>query len=280
MAKLSLKRYLSLLALYAKMDLAWLLRDTKFALLAILSDVIANLSSIAGVFLLAWRFDGIGGMNRYEVLFMLAYANILSGLLQMWGGYNAFYVSRIIGRGQWEHMFTMPLPFGVQLSMGILPFTCSSNLLSGLLLLWASVLKLGLVLPWWWVLSFLGNLLISLVILVGLSYLAASLSFYAPVQCEEISSYVLSALTYINTFPLSGMPLYVQLPLLTIFPAGLLAWFPSLALLGKPPLGLSAVFPLLFAIVVVLITGYFFQKGFRYYVQKGINRYSSMGHRR
>ena len=67
------RRFLSLYGIYARMDLAWLLRDTKFALLAIFSDMCANLSSIAGVFLLAWRFDGLG---RHEQIRSAAHAGV------------------------------------------------------------------------------------------------------------------------------------------------------------------------------------------------------------
>lgn len=145
-----IKRYFELLGLYARMDLSSLARDSKFMSIAIAADLISNLSSISGVFLLAWKFGGIGGMDRYEVLFMLAYGNIVMGFLNMMGGCNALFPSRIIGRGQWEHMFIMPLPYAVQLTVGIFPFTCSGSLLSGIALLWIAVRRLKGLLPWWW----------------------------------------------------------------------------------------------------------------------------------
>ncbi|MCL2605117.1 MAG: hypothetical protein FWD90_11620 [Defluviitaleaceae bacterium] len=52
-AAYKIKQIFSLYALYAKMDLAWLLRDRTFAVLAVLADVISNLSSVTGIFLLA-----------------------------------------------------------------------------------------------------------------------------------------------------------------------------------------------------------------------------------
>ncbi len=279
MGKLTFKRILALLGVYARMDLASLLRDTSFALYAITADTIANISGISGIFLLAWRFDGIGGMGKYEVLFMLAFANIVNGLLQIAGGCNALYVSRIIGRGQWEHMFIMPLPFGVQLMIGIFPFTCMSNFFTGIILMIISVIKLGLVMQWWWLPVFVGYVVVAAIVYIALSYLASSLAFYAPVQCEEISSYVLGALSHTSTFPLSGMPRFLLLPLLTVLPAGLIAWFPSLVLLGKRPLDLSALLPVFVALILSLSAAYFFKKGFRYYVKKGINRYIWGGHR-
>ncbi len=56
-------RYFQLLAIYARMDFASLTRDAKFMTLVIIADIMSNLSSISGVFLLAWKFGGIGGMT-------------------------------------------------------------------------------------------------------------------------------------------------------------------------------------------------------------------------
>ena len=276
------RRFLSLYALYAKMDLAWLLRDKTFAILAVLADVTSNLSSVTGVFLLTWRFDGIGGMCRFQVLFMLAYSTIITGIFQtLCSGGNTGHISRRIGRGQFEHMFIQPMSLPSQLvTEGFIPFTGSSNLISGTIIMIIATENLGIALPWWWILSLIGNLIVTMAITVGLSYLASSLTFYAPVQAEEISSYVIDAFGHISTFPLSGMPVRLQLPLLTIIPTGLLAWFPTLALFGETPFGLTAWYPLLFAIGLWMIAAYFFRKGLRYYVKKGINRYHPMGHRR
>lgn len=278
----NIKRFLSLYALYAKMDLAWLLRDTVFAILAITADLISNLSSVTGVYLLAWRFGGIGGMNQYEVLLMLGYATTITGIFQtFFSGNNTGHISRRIGRGQLEHMFIQPLPLPVQLlTEGFIPFSGSSNLFSGVAIMWAALCKLDIALPWWWIFSLLGNLIITITIILGQSYLASSITFYAPVQAEEISTYIIDGTGNISSFPLSGMPIYLQIPLLTFIPAGLLAWFPTLALLRKPPLGLSSAYPLLFAIALSVAASYFFRKGLKYYVQKGINRYSAIGHRR
>lgn len=260
------------------MDLASLMRDGKFMAIAITADIVSNISSISGVFLLAWKFGGIGGMDRFEVLFMLAYGNIVMGFLNMMGGCNALFPSRIIGRGQWEHMFTIPLPYAVQLTVGIFPFTGSSCFLSGIGMLWVAVSRMGRALPWWWPASLVFHLIISMVIVVAVSYLFSTLAFYAPVQCEEICSTVVYSMGHTRTFPLSGMPLYIRYPLLTVFPAGLLAWFPTTVLLGKAAVW-ENFYPPLFALLLSFIAAYFFRKGFAYYVTKGINRYVSGGHR-
>lgn len=273
-----MKRYFELLGIYARMDLYSLVRDMKFMLIVIAADLISNISSVSGIFLLAWKFGGIGGMDRFEVLFMLAYGNIVMGFLNMMGGCNALFPSRIIGRGQWEHMFIMPLPYAVQLTVGIFPFTGSGSLLSGLVILSVAISNIETALPWWWPGALVFQLLISMVIVVACSYLFSSLAFYAPVQCEEISSTVVYSMEHTMTFPLSGMPLYIRYPLLTIFPAGLMAWFPTMLLLGKRPV-FENVYPAVFALLISLAAAYYFKKGFRYYVQKGINRYVSGGHR-
>jgi len=274
--KISIKRWLQILKIYAKMDLAALMRDTKFMVIAILSDISSDISSISGIFLLAWRFDGIGGLGRYEILFMLAYGCIVNGVIMVLDSGNATFPSRIIGRGQWEHKFIMPLPYYVQM-FAFSPFTCSGKLITGIILMSVAVANLP-VLPVWWIIVLIFNIIISIIILVALSYLVSSLAFYAPVQCEEISSSLRYSVEYTATFPLSGMPLYIQLPLLTIFPAGLIAWLPSLIILGKISV-ITNIYPIFAAAFISVIAAYCFRKGFKYYVKKGINRYVPGGHR-
>lgn len=282
MAKLNFRQFLRLYGIYAKMDLAWLLRDKLFAVTAILSDFLSNIAAITGVFLLACKFGGIGGMNQYEVLLMLAYTTLVTAIFQtFFAGNNTGHISRRIGRGQMEHMFLQPLSLPAQLlTEGFIPFSGSSNLVSGTVILCIAATHLGISLTWWWILSLIGNLIVTTVILLGSSYLAASLTFYAPVQTEEISTYILDTQSSLSVFPLSGMPLVLQLPLLTILPSGLLGWFPTLVLLGKPPLGFSGAYPIIFALALSAAAAYFFRKGLHHYVKKGINRYLPYGHRR
>jgi len=264
------------------MDLAWLFRDAKTALLAILADGISNLSAVTGIFLLAWRFDGIGGMDKYEVLFMLAYTTIITGLYTTFcAGCNVGHISRVIGRGQLEHLFIQPLPIPIQLfTLGFCPISGSANIFIGATIMGIAAYNLSLTLTWWWILSLIGNLIVTIAIILGQSYLASSLAFYAPVQAEEISSLVIDDFSYVGTFPLSGMPKHIQISLITIIPTGLLAWFPTLVLFGKSPFGLPRWYPLLFAIILWIIALYFFKKGLSHYLTKGINRYYSIGHRR
>ena len=280
--KISLRRILSLYALYARMDLDFLIRDVRIALMAITADLLSNLAGVSAIFLLAWRFDGVGGMSRWDVLFMLGYVTCVTCLYQLFFSNNNGHVSRRIGRGQVDHMFLQPLPFTVQLlTDGFIPFTGSQNLFFGMgISLWA-LHGMGRVINPLWILGLVAYLIISLSIIVGLSYLFSSLAFRRQVAFEEIATTVIDDITgVLGNYPLSGMPLTVQWTLISVVPAGLLGWFPAMALLGKTPLGLSVFYPLLVAVIIWILAGFAFKKGLMYYVKIGSNRYFAGGHRR
>ena len=275
-------RFLRLYALYGKMDLAWFLRDTKFAILGIFADIIANFSAIGSIFLLAWKFDGVGGMSKYEVLFMLGYTTLVTGIFTtLCANGNTGHISRRIGRGQMDHMMIQPLPLPVQLLVdGFIPFTGSSNLWSGLLVIAVSVHMIGITLPWWWIFSLIANLFITITIILSQSYIYSTAAFYAPAAAEEIASTVIDLQGNLSQYPLSGMPLKLQISLIAVFPAGLLGWFPTLVLLGRAPLNLPSVFPALMAVVLFITAQFVFRKGLKHYVKSGSNRYLSRGFRR
>ena len=279
--KITLKRILKLLAISAKVDMVWLLRDTKFAVMCIIGDIINNLATVSGVFLIAVRFGGIGGMSTDEVLFMMAYSTVTTGIFMLFGSSNNLHISRIIGRGQLEHLFIQPLPLSIQLmTNGFAPFTSSSNFIVGIILMVVAIARLGLSVSPIWVLALLVYLLVTIVIMIARAYLVSSITFYAPVAAEEITNTAIDETWLLSTFPLSGMPRFMQIPLLTILPEGLMAWFPALILLGKMQADILALYPMLFALLIALTASYFFKKGLRYYVQKGSNRYVPYGFRR
>ncbi|NLW11973.1 MAG: hypothetical protein GX028_08170 [Clostridiaceae bacterium] len=279
--KAKILRILRLLAISAKMDLVWLLRDTKYAIAGITADIIGNLAVVSSVFLVAVRFGGIGGMSSDEVLFMMVYSTMVTGIFTMFGSGNNIHISRIIGRGQLEHLFIQPLSVRMQLATcGFSPFTGGSNFLVGLILLVIAVRRLELVVTPFWILSLIAYILTTMTVIVARAYLVSSTAFYAPVAAEEIATTAIDDTWFLSTFPLSGMPAYIQLPLITFLPEGLMAWFPSLCLLGRPPLGFSAYYPMLFALVIALVASYVFKKGMNYYVVKGSNRYVPYGFRR
>ena len=279
--KVTLSRMFRLLRIAAKIDMMWLLRDTKYAIAAISADIIANLSAVSGVFLIAVRFGGIGGMSSDEVLFMMSYSTLVTGLFILFGAQNNIHISRIIGRGQLEHLFIQPLPLKAQLlTCGFSPFTGSGNFIVGIILTFISLRRLQLTVTPLWLLSMIGYLLLTMVTIIARAYLVSSLAFWAPAAAEEISSTAIDGTWLLSTFPLSGMPGMIQMPLLTILPEGLMAWFPSLCLLGMPPLGLSPLYPMAYALIISMIAGYFFRKGLNYYVKTGANRYLPYGFRR
>jgi len=220
-------------------------------------------------------------MSTGEVLFMMAYSTLITGIFIMFGSGNNIHISRIIGRGQLEHLFIQPLPLHIQLfTCGFSPFTGGSNFVAGLILMIIAAARLDLQISFLWILSFIAYLLITMIIIVARSYLVSSMAFYSPVAAEEISSTAIEGTWFLSTFPLSGMPKFIQLPLLTILPEGLMAWFPSLCLLGRPPLGLTGYYPMIFALLISLEAGYIFRKGLNYYVKRGSNRYVPYGFRR
>ncbi|MCL2772585.1 MAG: ABC transporter permease [Oscillospiraceae bacterium] len=278
--KMSFKRFLELYAIYARMDLDFL-RDWKVSVMCIIADMLSNIASVSGVFLLAWRFDGIGGMSRWDVLFMLGYVTCITGLFQMFfSSDNTGHISRVIGRGQLDHIFIQPIPLPVHfMTAGFIPFTGCQNLIFGIGIVIWSLDGMGKTPGILWILCLIGYLFISMTIIIGLSYLFSSLTFKWQIAFEEISSTVIDRLTgVLSNYPLSGMPVMIQWTLVTVMPAGLLGWFPACALLlDKPPLGLSVFYPLIIAVLIWTLAAFAFRKGFKYYVRIGSNRYSPYG---
>ncbi|MBP7401498.1 MAG: ABC-2 family transporter protein [Clostridia bacterium] len=277
-----LRQVFALFALYARMDFAWLLRDTMTALLVIAAELTAQVAGVTGVFLIAWRFDGIGGMDRYEVLLLLGFSTMVQGLFSLFfNGGNTGHLSRRIGRGQLEHMMIQPVPLRVQLlTDGFLPASGCSGLVAGTLIAAAAVRRLGLPVTPGWLLLFAGQLIAALAVLLGMLYLGSSAAFWYPSAAEEIATDVYDTAARLSGFPLSDLSRGVQGVLLTALPAGLIAWFPTLVLLGRPPFGLGAWFPFALAALLAVLAGIVMKKGWTYYARQGSPRYSDLGHRR
>lgn len=280
--KITLRRVLRLYLFYAKMDLSWVLRDARYAFFGILADFIMNLSAIGGVFLLSVRFNGVGGMNGDEVLFMLGYGTVATGIyLMFFSNGNVGLISRVIGRGQFDHKLLEPLPLKIQLmTEGFAPVSGSGNFIAGIVLVAAALFRLKVHISVWWAVLLVFSLITTTVITLAELYLCSSLAFWAPVAAEEISSYVGDLNWALSNYPLSGMPVWLRGVLITVLPAGLCAWFPALALLGRSPFGLTLVYPAAVAGVFTTIAVFFFQKGLRHYEKIGSQRYKDLGHRR
>jgi ABC-2 type transport system permease protein len=278
----AIRQIFRLWLLYGRMDLLWLLRDTRTGLMTIVSDIIGSAAGISGVILLSVRFGGIGGMSSDEVLFMLGYATCIDGVFMLFFNMcNVAQISRIIGRGQLDHMLVQPVPLWMQLlTSGFIPFTGSSLMLCGLGLTGWSAARLGLWSHPWWIVWMAVNLPASVAVVMAMSYLAGSSAFYAPVAAEEISSSSFGFFDALKRFPLGGLPRPIQLVLCTVLPAGLVAWFPMMTLLHSPPAGLPVFFLILFALAITTLATYVFRKGFAHYAKNGSIRYSDHGFRR
>jgi len=277
----SIKMIFKLLGRSAKMDLLWLLRDTRYCLLQIFSDSVAALASVSAVLLLSARFGGIGGMTSREILFMCGYAVLIDGvLLALFGGSNAVHISRIIGRGQLDHMLIQPVPLWMQLlTEGFVPFSGSSKLICGVVLLTVSISQLGLAVTPLWLAMLVFSQLCSLATVVSSVYIVSCTAFFAPVAAEEISMVVMELFGDIKLYPLGGLSARAMATFCTIVPVGLAAWFPSSVLLDKTPAGLPYTLTFIIAAILTAIAAYLFKRGIHHYEKSGCIRYTGFGHR-
>ena len=129
----TLRRLLRLWRLYAWMDFMWVTRSfAKFAVYY-LGDAIINAAAISGILLLAERFDGLGPWSKAQVIFLLGYAAMTTGVLEIFCGYNVLFIGRRLGRGQFDHTLLQPQPIWMALlTDGFNPYGASSAFLTGL----------------------------------------------------------------------------------------------------------------------------------------------------
>jgi ABC-2 type transport system permease protein len=277
----TIKRLFQLWALYARMDAGWFLRDTMYCLVNIASDVIGNLTAMAGVFLLSQRFGGIGGMSSGQVLFMLGYACMVDGVVLLFFMMcNVGNISRRIGRGQMDHMLIQPLPLWMQLATeGFIPVSGNSKLLCGAALTAYAACTLHIAATPGWLVSLTVSLVASVAVMIAFSYVASTAAFYAPVAAEEISTTAIDLFS-VKSYPLGGLPLAGKLALCTVLPVGLTAWFPANFLLGLPAAGLPSLMLVVLALLFSTAAALLFKKGMNYYAKSGSTRYNDRGHRR
>jgi ABC-2 type transport system permease protein len=278
--RLTIVRLLRLWRLYAVLDFTFLMADLKLALTWYISDGIVNLASVMATLLLADRFAGIGAWGRDEVIFMLGYATVVSGLMNMLFGYNVLTISRRLGRGQLDHTLIQPQPIWLSLlTEGFMPFSGSPMLLPGIALLVWSAARLPLAITPGWLALLALNLAASSAIVLAFAFLWGSLAFWAPRAAEEISSSSIRLLYQLKAFPLDGLGPLLLSGMLTVLPVGFVAWYPCRALLGLDPSDWAGWVTPLAALIFAIATGWIFRKGMRYYGRTGSQRYSSLGHR-
>ena len=264
---------------YAKMDLLWLLRDTRYFLLQLVSDAVTGICTITGVLLLSVSFGDFSGMSQEEILFMMGYSVFLDGIYTVFFiGNNTSMVSRIIGRGQLDHIMIQPVPLWTQLlAQGFSPFSGSPLLILGTGLSWYGAVRAGVAISPGWVLLFLFYSACSCLIMLSFLYLLSCTAFYSPAAAEEIAGTVRDLFSSLKTYPLGKMNGTVRGIFLTLIPIGLASWLPSLILLrtgGKGGIYIPAAAAVLFTVALL-----FFKKGLKHYVLHGSPRYTGFGHR-
>lgn len=271
----------SLYGLYAGMDLRWFLQDRFTCIVVILSEMIGNISAVAGVFLLSQRFAGVGGLSADEVLFMLGFFQLANGFINMmFGSCNCLHISRRVGRGQVDHMLIQPRPLMMQLlAEGFMPFTGSSGFIIGIIMTCVACVRLELCVDAGWIGLFLLYVICHAAILAGQSFLYGALAFWRPVACEELSMMVLDMNSLLGKYPLAGITRCLKGILVSVLPTGLLAYVPSLVLLGKLDRGAQWALPVAVGAAFVAGATYVFRKGLAHYFENSCNRYRDMGHR-
>lgn len=277
----TVKMIFRLLKQSAEMDLLWFLRDTRYCLLQIFADSVTALASVSAVLLLGWRFGGIGGMTLKQILFLCGYAVTVDGIMTaLFGGNNVAYISRVIGRGQLDHMLIQPVPLWMQLlTEGFDPFSGSSRLICGLAILSVSIAQNGICVTPLWIAGLVFSLICSVAVILAVVYIVSFSAFFAPVAAEEISAVVMELFGDIKFYPLGGLSARAAAAFCTVVPVGLAAWFPSCALLGRAPDGLPAGLTFFAAAILTAAAALLFRKGIQYYEKSGCIRYTGFGHR-
>lgn len=273
-------RLLRLWRLYARMNLVLLLRSKQQFITYIVGDLLARGGAIAAVLLLAERFTGIGGWSQGEILFLLGYGLMVSGLVTLFFNYNVSAISRRVGRGQLDHSLLQPQRLIVTfLTEGFAPLDGLALMLPAGVMMGASLASAAVALTPLFLLTLTASLLASTIVLVGFNFLFGALAFWAPQGAEELSPAATNLLQSLKIFPLDVAAPALRTVLTSALPAGFLAWVPSAALLGRSgPSALTATFAA--AIAMASIATFTFHKGLIHYGHTGSQRYSEFGHRR
>ena len=263
------------------LDLLFLTRDRRNSIVYMTADLILTIASITGVLLLAERFNGIGEWSRPQVIFMLGFASLAVILCEGCFGMNVLWISRRIGRGQLDHLLIQPRPIWMALlTEGFIPISYAPPLIPGVALTaWSvSALRLETGIGWW--AAFALNLLASMAVITAFSYMWGSLAFWAPAGAEEISSSAIRLIGELKPFPLDGLGRGLTAGLLSVIPAGFVAWYPAGALLGIRNSQYGLLVTPLAALVMCVAAALVFNRGLAHYARTGSQRYLDFGHRR
>lgn len=276
-----IRRILARWAVHARMDVVWLLRDVRSFLLYGVADLAISLAGVTGVLLLAERFQGIGPWSRPQVLFLLGYAALVRGILEVMFGYNILFISRRVGRGQFDHTLIQPQPIWMSfLTEGFSPCAGFAMALPAVVLLGWSLASLHQPLSVTWLAAFVLNLLSSTALTLACSFVIGSLAFWAPRGGEEVSMVALGLVQELKVYPLDGLGRTLRTTLVTALPVGFVAWYPCRSLLGLDPAPWAVAVTPLAALILSTLALVVFRSGLRHYAHTGSQRYSLFGHRR
>lgn len=277
----TLARLFRLWQLYAKLDLFFVTRSFRTFVIWYLSDIIISVSAVSGMLLLAERFAGIGIWSKTQVLFLLGYAATVGGIVEIFFGFNIAFISRRLGRGQFDHTLIQPQPVWMALlTEGFTPFAGSATVAPGIALLAWAILHLHRALSPGWLAMLLLSLAASAAVALSFQYALGSLAFWSPRAAEEINSSSANLVHQLKTFPLDGLGPALMGGLLSVLPVGFVAWAPCRYLLGLTPGFWAGISTLLAALLLGALAALLFAKGMRHYGRTGSQRYSSFGHRR
>ncbi len=267
-------------AVYARMDALVIMRSLGTMATWIISDTVLNVASIMGMLLLAQRFDGIGMWSKYQVLFLLGYGSVVDGLMTTFFGYNVAFISRRLGRGQFDHTLIQPQPILLSLmTEGFNPTFGLPTLIPGIALIVLALPHLALSLSAGWWLLFGVNLIASTAIVLAFQFAWGSLAFRAPRAAEELSSSSMQLIVQLKAFPLDGLGGLLAGSLIFALPVGCVAWLPCRALLSISKESFAFWYTPLMAIGFTVFATVMFWKGLKHYERVGAQRYSNFGFR-
>ena len=262
-----------------RMDMVLMMRSGWTVATWLVTDFISYTAGIAAVLLVAQRFGGIAGWSRADLVFLVGFASSSAALRQVFFGYNVSAISRRVGRGQMDHVLIQPQPVIVCLmTEGFSPVSSLGALLPGVILLSSGAAAAGLPLRLSTVVETGICLVSSMTIVLAGSFALGAAAFWAPSGAEEISTRA-SNLLEVTDFPLDPVPRGLRTALVSVLPAGFVAWFPVSALLGRRP-GWEWILTPIAAALAAGVATFVFRKGLHHYGRVGSSRYSSFGHRR
>ena len=280
-AESRLPKLARLWGMQARMDLLFLSRSLRTGVAWYFADLLLGLSGAVWAFLLAERFDGIGPWNRTQIAFLLGFALLVRGVVDVGFSMNVSYPSRRIGRGQLDHMLLMPQPLWQTIaSDGFTPFSGSGQIFAGAAVLGYAIHALALPVDAAWLALVLVHVASGAAIILAFAYIWGSLAFVAPRGAEEINSNTMRMLEQLKPFPLDGVGGVPHGRAAQLRARGL----PRLAARARAAGSRDATWAWLWTPLAALgfasLAIWIFRLGLRRYARTGSTRYLAHGHRR